>query len=348
MSSWWDTVWAQMFPARGYESYQQRSARNATDLSGLEYGPWRPAMATIPIVGGLASAAELALFPGTSPSAAKPVRQQSRPSATASPSATTAKGANQDQQAVIDAVSLVLNQGQTGAGLYGNLPVGSVYMGRAARPTSERAEKWNPDRTIPIEAALAEINEWNDKKIARFNELAIGAGYLDKPTNNLDVIEKVWGDLATRSAKMYQRGIKITPWALLNRYSTDPTTGGGAPKTVTQTATSVDLTDPSKARALVNQVLAARLGRDATAEEKKAFLAALNAAEKKNPKTTTTTTTTNAAGTSVNSSSTSSGGLDTAGFADEWAMSHNRDEAGSYQALATYMPMFFQALGAPV
>lgn len=340
MSDWWENLFQMMFGGPALQSQQARG-------QALTYG-----------LGSHVNDAASAWWsvsspsPSTSPTATQPV---AKPSATASPAAPKPTSvADASAAAVNAAINKIIagDSGSSGPGLYGTLPAGNVYVGGTdRRPRSENAEKQAPTDSISIEESLAQINEWNQRKIDRFNELAIGAGYLDKPTNNLDVIEKVWGDLATRSAKMYQRGIKITPWQLLSRYAGSgggPGAVSGAPKIVTSTSSSVDLTNPSQARALVDQVLTARLGRAATEAEKKEFLAALNAAEKKNPKTTTTTTTTSATGESVSSSSTSKGGLDAAGFAGEWALTHNKDEAGSYQALATYMPAFYAALGAPV
>jgi hypothetical protein len=358
MSSWWDSVWAAMFPDRGGETYIQRQARLASQTSGIDLSPLRGALVSVPVAG-----AYLGLFggddqPAARPSSTQPVAKTAAPSpkpaATASPAPGAATDEASEVKAALSESSLPADQQAAlgGPSLYGVLPQGRVYMGGGARPPrGERAEKWPAEKTVSIQQSLEAVNGWSQKQIARFNELAIAAGYIDKPTSNLDVIEKVWADVATRSAKMFAAGLRVTPWQVLSRYAAGVGAAGavgGQAKTVTTTTSNVDLTNPEQASSLVNQVLAARLGRDATEGEKKDFLAALNAAEKKTPKKTTTTTTTSADGSSVTSNSTSSGGIDAGAWAQEWSMRHNRDEAGSFQALGTYMPLFFQALEAPI
>jgi hypothetical protein len=51
MSSWWDSVWAAMFPDRGGETYIQRQARLASQTSGIDLSPLRGALVSVPVAG---------------------------------------------------------------------------------------------------------------------------------------------------------------------------------------------------------------------------------------------------------------------------------------------------------
>lgn len=237
--------------------------------------------------------------------------------------------------------------------LYGNLPNGYAYLGTERSERGKGTEKFvKKDKFASIQEVMAEVNEWSTKKREKFAELAVDAGLLKAVTTNYDELEPILGQLAVRSAKLYERGVKVTPWSLLERYGkAGGVDGSNGPVTTTTVNKSINLTSPREADALVDAALQQRLGRSPTEKEKKAFLAALNSSEKKEPTVTKSTTTTTGSGTENVSNSTSSntsGGVDVGAFAREWSMEHNKDEAGSYQALSTYMPAFFSALEAPV
>jgi hypothetical protein len=236
--------------------------------------------------------------------------------------------------------------------LYGTLPTGKVYVGTK---NVQRGQNWGrAPKLEDIAEVTAQINTWGAKKLEKFSNLAVDAGLLREPTKNLDALESVWQALAIRSAKMWERGMTVTPWQLLQRYGkdgTDATKAALGPVTTTSISKSTNLSSPRDANTLVDAALAQRLGRSATKDEKKKFLEALNSAEKKEPTTTKTTTTVSGSGTeniSQSSNTETSGGVNATSFAEEWSMGHNKEEAGSYQALSTYMPAFYAALGAPV
>lgn len=253
-------------------------------------------------------------------------------------------------------VNTAVGQVQKTNPLYGNIPQGYAYAGtkRVERgsPGSEKFVKEDTFRSI--QEVIEDLNSWSTKKRQKFAELAVDAGLLKEVTTNYDDLEGILGQLAIRSAKLYENGVKATPWSLLERYAKSGSIAGGKPAgpvTTTTVNRSINLTSPREADALVDAALQQRLGRSPTEKEKKAFLAALRSAEKKEPTVTKTTTTTTGAGTenvSSNTSSETSGGVDVGAFARQWSMGHNKDEAAQYQALSTYMPAFFAALEAPV
>lgn len=85
--------------------------------------------------------------------------------------------------------------------------------------------------------------------------------------------------------------------------------GGGGPRDFTQTSIQRAVTDPETARAVYNSVFLQELGREATAQEQKAFLTALNKMEKDSPARTVTRTHVNGDGSVSTSDSTQSGGV---------------------------------------
>lgn len=87
--------------------------------------------------------------------------------------------------------------------------------------------------------------------------------------------------------------------------------GGGSagPRDYTQTSIQRALTDPDTARAVYNSVFQQELGREATSQEQKAFLTALNQMEKASPSKSVTRTHVNADGSVSDSDTTQSGGV---------------------------------------
>lgn len=288
------------------------------------------------------------------------------PSPTPSPSPSGNRPANPNQrenEQVVSGITGAINavpQAPELNPLYGNVPNGKVFLG-VDNEAMARNEKYSRganvykrvDKTSSIQDVLNGLNTWSTKKLKKFSDLAVSAGLLQEPTVNYEKLEPILGALAIRSAKLYEQGVKVTPWSLLERYGTGALDAAKAagPVTTTSTNRSVDLSSGREANSLIEAALAQRLGRSATDAEKKKFLAALNEAEKKEPTTTKTTTTTTGAGTpnvSSDSSTQTSGGVNASSFAEEWSLGHNKDEAGSYQALSQYMPLFFQSLSSPI
>jgi len=119
---------------------------------------------------------------------------------------------------------------------------------------------------------------------------------------------------------------------------------GTVSRTTTAKQTSINLTDPSSARALVNKSINDYLGRKATEKEQAEFLKALNAQEKASPTVTTQTTT--AGGSSSTTKSKTVGGFNASTFAEEYAA--GQEGAGEFQAATSLLDSFIGALGAKV
>ena len=130
--------------------------------------------------------------------------------------------------------------------------------------------------------------------------------------------------------------------------------GGGAaaytgPVTTVQTTKTVNLTNPTEARTLVNKALSDYLGREATGTEQQNFLAALNAQEQRNPSVTkqkSVSTPQGVAMTTVNSEVQSQGGFNPSTFAQEYAQ--GQEGAAEFQAATNLLDTFIGSLKARV
>lgn len=345
--SWWDALLERLFtPPQNQIGFKGGITANTAHSVGRQLAP-----ALKGVNDELARQEQAATGAKSAP---KPAATQAAPQPT-QPQNPNQREAEQVRSAIASELG-ALPQPKTNP-LYGSVPDAKVYLGQEYQAygaqTAESTKYRKGDKTNTIQEVLAGLNDWSEKKRRKFADLAVDAGLLKEPTVNFDELEPILAQLAVRSAKLYERGIKTTPWALLERYAKSSSIAGqnAGPITTTTVNRSINLTSPRDANALVDAALQQRLGRSPTEKEKKEFLAALNAAEKKEPRVTSTTTTTTGSGTeniSSTSNSTTSGGVDLASFAKEWSLSHNKDEAGQYQALSVYMPAFFQALGAPV
>jgi hypothetical protein len=123
-------------------------------------------------------------------------------------------------------------------------------------------------------------------------------------------------------------------------------------KTVTSTSTVRDIMDPADAKALTRAMLQRELGRDPTEDEFDDFIGAIQYAQKVNPsKTTTTSSQTYEKGelVSQNSNSTTRQGIGADGVADiALQKARQNPNWAEWQAVGTYAPALFEALGATV
>lgn len=119
--------------------------------------------------------------------------------------------------------------------------------------------------------------------------------------------------------------------------------------TFTTTTKSVNIMDPMDAKYLTRGMLQQELGRDPTQAEYEDFLSAVNAAERHNPSISKHTVTTDEEGRVVNQKTVTHGGISSAGINQ---MLYNKAQAqpgwAEWQAMGTYAPALFAALGATV
>ena len=121
--------------------------------------------------------------------------------------------------------------------------------------------------------------------------------------------------------------------------------GGGGVSRSTSVTESIDISNPTSARALVDRALTEYLGRRATGNEYASFRQALNAAERKAPSRTKSSSVSSrgGGGASTMTKTISMGGIDRGRFAEEWAMS--QEGAAEYAAATTVLDTFMKMLG---
>lgn len=124
--------------------------------------------------------------------------------------------------------------------------------------------------------------------------------------------------------------------------------GGGGSRTQTSTSTTINLTDPTTARAVLRQALEDRLGRGPKEEEFQTFLSTLNNFERKNPRKETATTTVDAEGNSSTTRTLSGSEVTPAAAADEFTRQGELgEEANTFMVANDYYNAALQAIQSP-
>jgi hypothetical protein len=227
------------------------------------------------------------------------------------------------------------------------------------------------------------------------NRLSEEAEKYGLKAETLDDLMAVWESAVTYSANKYASGSKKTPWEMiplmagawrgdgspsdrsralaqsLNEPRTMTQTAFTAGRSITETATQVDISNPEQSRALVQNVLSQALGRWATGAELEEFVGTLNAYQRDNPsvstrttevapETRTQTTTESADGSNQSSSTSVQGGESNSSTTSQQGATaeggqqlllENAMESpdyGAYQAATTYYQALLGALAAPV
>jgi len=216
-------------------------------------------------------------------------------------------------------------------------------------PVSAVAGVDTPD-LLYADDAVGSFYTWDDAERKRFGDRLVELGLADAAdAYKLATQKAAWTDAVDVAANFYAAGKNVTPWqALDSNAGLEGTRGKKAGDTGvarSYTSTSIDLTSPEAAKALITDELSKRLGRAANDDEVSAFTNTLNNAQKANP----TVTQTNVSADQGTTTSTTSGGVDaaTAGqMATDYAKA--RPDYAEYQAAGTYMNYLFSALQAPV
>jgi len=293
------------------------------------------------------------------------LRSDTTPSPFATPAAggqaiATGGSASANAQASIDALPGA-NASGSAAPAAGTADARSVYFGTTprrggpGRHPGDIDPRTGPspavDKTMNAAEAVASFWAWSDAQRKAFGDHLVALGLASAAdATRTPVLLGAWTDAVDAAANFYTSGKKkVTPWdALSGIAGIEGTVGKAAGGARSYTSTSIDLTSPEAARALITDELSRRLGRAANDGEVSAFTNTLNAAQRANP---TVTQTTQSADQAVqgSSSSTTSGGVDAAAagqMATDYAKS--RPDYAEYQAAGTYMNYLFNALQAPV
>jgi hypothetical protein len=155
--------------------------------------------------------------------------------------------------------------------------------------------------------------------------------------------ESIYQVALARTALLNQAGKSVSLEDVLNGFIKDgvPSTGGGGGGgAFNTTSRSVSLTNEGTSRRLLNQTLTAYLGRQATTDENKMFLKALNVQEKANPVTTVTKG--YSSGGNTNQTQNSSGGFDSTDYSERFAKS--QEGYAEYKTATTFLDAFIETL----
>jgi hypothetical protein len=280
----------------------------------------------------------------------------------------------------------------------------AVYFGR--RPGEPTVGRFFDESGKPKVTRLMENEEDDVKSVAEsmamfyeddfdLNRLGEMAEKYGMKAETLDDLMSVWESAVQYSANKFAAGSRKTPWEMiplmagawrgdgspadrsralaesLNEPRTVTSTARTAGRTITETATQVDISNPEQSRALVQDVLSQALGRWASGAELAEFVGTLNTYQRENPSTSTRTTTTtpqtstqttteSADGTSQSSDTSTVGGESSSSVVNQQGASAEgaqqlllenameQPDYGAYQASSTYFTALLGALAAPV
>lgn len=256
-----------------------------------------------------------------------------------------------------------------------------IYWGATTGGTTTRSQRgrqavdgqfWTTaggaDITKTLSEAQLEFYRWEKDAQNEWGDFLLGLGLIDDDeARDYEVLKNAWLTVLDESTGFTAAGKKMTPWDVA-RWMAGPNgpgggTGGsgggsgfslgrGGRKSFTgrksRTDTSIDLSDPATAKAIVNRVLSDALGRAANDDELRKFVGTLHAAERSNP-TKTTTLFDIEDDEVVSSSSTTSGGMTEAGKAQVLLdQAAQMPDYGAYQSARMVVDWLGQAISSPV
>lgn len=201
---------------------------------------------------------------------------------------------------------------------------------------------------LPPDQAANAIYGWSNEDIKAFAKKVWYLGGISTPQDIQGALQ-VWDAAVQQAARFAAAGRPMDPQDVMQMMlAGDP----GAQKNltqrknggvVTQKARSINLSNPTEAKALITQAFQQSMGRDPTDAEVRTLTESLNAEQRKNPTVTTQRSTYSDTGQLTGQQSTSSGGMDAGQYVLDSAQAD--PEAASYQAGTTYFNALMGALG---
>ena len=238
-------------------------------------------------------------------------------------------------------------------GVAKDIPVGKVYLGSGyaayggGTPTSAYAPA--ADRTADVDAAAQGFNSLSPEALRAVKQAADDFYRYDVPAVNLP---SFYSDFMVKGAYQLQqsRGLKVTPLEYPEYMKQvfgpgafgSKSGGAGGPSTTTSVNETINLSNPTEARAFLDDALGKVLGRIPTAVEYQNFTKALNAAENESPTVTSSTTSGKGSG-STRTKSKTKGGMSGDQFAVEYARS--QDMAAETLGGTLGFDAFIEAIG---
>lgn len=256
-----------------------------------------------------------------------------------------------------------------GSGGTGTAGAGKVYMGRTTPVRAEGVGYYSKDIITTKQDAYTVIDNYSGKQLRDFINMGIVAGQLQEDAGYMEAAA-FWKKLVNASASLTAAGRKVSPVDVLSGYlgkgplaTGQPGAAGESlwqtqfrggrkflvnsetgevkyqgPRFETTYNKSIDLTDPTTAKAIATSIFQQLMHRDPGKGEMAGFSDALRAAEQQSPVVTNTTVEYDMnTGEPVGQSSTSSGGLtaDAKQYMAEQRIKGTK-EYGAVQAATTY------------
>ena len=236
-------------------------------------------------------------------------------------------------------------------GVAKDIPVGKIYLGSdyvpytAGTPTGGYAPR--SDMTADVDSAASGFNSLSPEAQRAVKKAADDFYRYDVPVLNLP---SFYSDFMVKGAYQLQqsRGVKVTPLEYPEYMKEvfgpgafgSKSGGSGGPSTTV--SESINLSNPTEARAFLDDALGRVLGRIPTALEYQNFTKALNAAETESPTVTSSTTSGKGSG-STRTKSKTKGGVAPSQIAAEYARS--QDMAAETLGGTLGFDAFIEAIG---
>ena len=225
------------------------------------------------------------------------------------------------------------------------------------RPGDRGRGPANPYTTVPAYGYLdggAGWNRFTPSELRLLDQAAFAFAGYDISKSRPSLYPQVFQMAVSQSQTLRSMGINRDPMEILGdiaagMYFGDPGDGssgggggygGGGGGGGTTTVTTTNITNADTAKRLINQAMGSYLGREATKEERRKFLEALNEGERENPTIQTITADASSQSQMVE------GGFDAAQFSEEFSQS--RPDYAEYRAATDLMDAFLGILQGPV
>lgn len=261
----------------------------------------------------------------------------------------------QKKQKGIDAARNNVANALKGGGAVAGAAPGQSYSSMGSFPVvpQKASNPKNPNLYMGAESPIAFMDYsdavnmyymWDNKTRNKFMSQLNLAGYDTTQMRDADVA-KLWAGYVGVSAQYQVAGKHVTPWDVLGKDISQRSKEASAPRTVTASQKTYNISTAEDAAALFQGAAQTLLGRDPTKAEQARFKSVLNKYEQANPATTTTTST--YVGQDLqNQSSTTQGGV-SAGAQSYIAQEEAKKnpEYGAYQAATNGMNWLMEMLG---
>lgn len=255
---------------------------------------------------------------------------------------------NPGQSATGDATSPMISVRMPSFGDVETSAAGSANA--AERRLRTKAGPGEGQTKMTVDQATAAFWGWTDEQQSALAKKAWYLGLVASP-NDIEGAFTAWQWAVGRAGDYAAAGRDLDPSYVMEVLA------AGSPKaakqreanarrgdTVTQKSRSINLTDATQARSMIEQAFQQAVGRDPTDAEFRTLLNSLHAAQRENP--TVTTQTTRYDNPLPDQTTTTQGGVEPGAFIEQAAQ--DNPEAAEFQAATGLFPSLLNALNSPL